>query len=378
MEAPTATAEVEVESSKKEIHWRQLGSLTALYASVIIGWIAYKNYQPKLLAQFKFIDFTFPLLAVQGLILVTTPMIAGRLGDRYRFKSGHRLPVISAGISFAAMVFMAVAFTLLSNPGEIFKWVLPILIVLWLLSMSTFTSPALSTIELFTPVNKLPYAMAVLTITANLLYAIEPIVVDIIELLGAPFTFMLGGAVVFLSGYALKRNSLTLFKITGGEEGDSGSETSASPYAYIFFTGLSVGIATAILFYLIPSVAGGYLAGFAGMDATLLIVIMLVSSAVASWPMGTLVNRYGIFRSFWMSMLCLFITTSAICFVRTPTLAIPLLIIFSLAYTSLSVSGLPMAIRCASQSKKVFCVGLFFSGVALPEAFYEAVAAWAQ
>mgnify|MGYP003578267933 FL=1 len=40
------------------IHWKQIWSLAALYASIIIGWIAYQNYQPKLLVQFQFTDYT--------------------------------------------------------------------------------------------------------------------------------------------------------------------------------------------------------------------------------------------------------------------------------------------------------------------------------
>lgn len=377
MEAQTTTRHIQIKELDHEICWRQLGSLAALYGSVIIGWIAYKNYQPKLLVQFQFTDFTFLLMFAQGAILTLTPMIAGRLGDRYRFKNGHRLPVISAGISFAAMVFMAVAFTLLANPGEIFKWVLPILIILWLVSMSIFTSPALSTMELFTPVDKLPYAMAILTITGNLLYAIEPVIVDVIEFLGAPVTFMLGGAVVFISGYALKQNSLELFRVNGGKEDDNSKSTgSGSPYGFILFTGLSVGIATAILFYLVPKIAGSYLRPLLPIDGTSLTVAMLVISALSSWPVGNLVNRFGIVRSFWIGMVCVFISATAICFVTTAVFVILILIVFSLAFTTLSVSGLPMAIKSASYSEKVFCVGIFFSGVALPEAAYDAFAAW--
>lgn len=378
MEAQITTPEIEFEAQEKGIRRRQMGSLVALYASVIIGWIAYKNYQPKLLVQFQFTDFTFLLMFAQGVILVITPMIAGKLGDYYRFRAGHRLPVISAGISFAAMVFMAVAFTLLSDPGEIFKWLLPVLIILWLVSMSIFTSPALSTMELFTPIDKLPYAMAILTITGNLLYAIEPVIVDIIEFVGAPGTFILGGAVVFISGYALKKTSMDLFRISDGKEQQRDlSGPAASPYGSIFFAGLCIGLATAILFYLIPSVAGGYVAAFSGLDATLLIVVMLAVSALVSWPMGGLVNRYGVARSFWFSMGCLLISTGAIYLVKSAAVMVPMLLVFSLAYTSLSVAGLPMAIKSASQTEKVFCVGIFFSGVALPEAVYEAFMAWA-
>ncbi|HCZ34499.1 MAG TPA: hypothetical protein DHV26_01065, partial [Cytophagales bacterium] len=184
-----SNAPATIENIKSEqIEWKQLWSLAALYGSIVIGWIAYHRYQPKLLNQFNFTEFTLALITVQGIVLVLTPPIAGRIGDRFRFKQGqgHRLPIISSGISFAAMVFMAVAFTLLGNPGEVFRWILPILIVLWLISMSIFTSPALSTLELFTPVDKLPRAMAILTIVGNLIYSLEPVIVDLIDYLGAP------------------------------------------------------------------------------------------------------------------------------------------------------------------------------------------------
>ncbi|MBA4145950.1 MAG: hypothetical protein C0523_09320, partial [Cytophaga sp.] len=52
------------------IQWKQLWSLAALYSSIVIGWIAYHNYQPKLLVKFNFTDFTFLLTLVQGIILV--------------------------------------------------------------------------------------------------------------------------------------------------------------------------------------------------------------------------------------------------------------------------------------------------------------------
>jgi hypothetical protein len=43
-------------------------------------------------------------------------------------------------------------------------------------------------------------------------YALEPVIVDIVDLLGAPLTFSVGGVAVLLSGYALKKTSLDLFK----------------------------------------------------------------------------------------------------------------------------------------------------------------------
>ena len=355
--------------------------LAALYGSVVIGWIAYQNYQPKLLEKFHFTDFAFMLMVGQGIILVVTPPLAGMLGDRHRFHNGHRIPVISAGISFAAMVFMAVAFTLLGNPGEIFKWVLPFLIVFWLIAMSIFTSPALSTLELFTPVDKLPRAMAVLTIVANLIYAIEPIIVDIIDYLGAPLTFMAGGAVVLASGYALRKNSMSLFSLSDNKERQPQRIISLneqkSQLGYIFFLGVALGIPTSIMFNLFPDTigikAGEMLSGVSG---KMMVVYMLALSAIISLPVSTLVNKYGASKSFWTSFIIIMISTTVI-FI-SPSLVMILLMaaIFTLTFTMLSVSALPLAMSRSNYYEKVFCVGIFFSGVSVPDGIINAIQAF--
>lgn len=108
-------------SGATTINRRFITSLAALYAAIIVGWIAYQQFQPKLLSQFNFTELSLALAIIQAGILIVIPPVAGRMADSYGFAKGHRFPVISLGISFEAMVFMAVAFTLLSNPGEIFK-----------------------------------------------------------------------------------------------------------------------------------------------------------------------------------------------------------------------------------------------------------------
>ena len=364
------------------IQWKQLWSLAALYASVVIGWIAYQNYQPKLLVQFQFTDFTFLLAVAQAVILVITPPLAGRLGDRYRLKSGHRLPVITAGMSFAAMVFMAVAFTLLSNPGEIFKWVLPVLIVFWLVSMSVFTSPALSTMELFTPADKLPSAMAVLTIAANLLYSLEPIIVDIIDYIGAPLTFISGGVVVLISGVALRKNSLNLFEATKNREKEITEQAleekkRKSAYGFIFFLGASLGLGTTVMFNLFPELFQVKLVqSLNNIDPKMVLVTILVISAFTSLPISSLVNRYGLSPSFWASLALLLISLAGLFTIDQVWLMLSMIGVFAVAFTIMSVSALPLAINRANYDEKVFCVGIFFSGVALPDGILQAIQAF--
>jgi MFS family permease len=356
------------------IQWKQLWSLATLYGSIVIGWIAYQQYQPKLLVQFEFTDFTFLLVVAQGIILTITPPIAGKLGDRYRLETGHRIPIITAGISFAAMVFMAVAFTLLSSPGEIFKWILPILIIFWLIAMSIFTSPALSTMELFTPVDKLPKAMAILTIVANLIYSLEPVIVDIIDFIGAPLTFVTGGVVVFLSGYSLKKTSLDLFSMNANKERSANVEkdTRKSKIGLIFLLGMTLGVATTVMFNLIPPVLESKLTPLVSQwNGKILLVDMLLVSAILSWPISNLVNRLGMERSFLISVVVLFGSMAVIFLFQSSVLVLIMAVLYAVMFTSLSVSSLPLAIKNANYYEKVFCVGIFFSGVALPDGILE-------
>lgn len=376
--AMNSTAATLENSKSDRIEWKQLWSLAALYGSIVIGWIAYHRYQPKLLNQFNFTEFTLALIVVQGIVLVLTPPIAGRIGDRFRFKQGqgHRLPIISAGISFAAMIFMAVAFTLLGNPGEVFRWILPILIVLWLVSMSIFTSPALSTLELFTPVDKLPQAMAILTIVGNLIYSLEPVIVDLIDYLGAPITFMLGGVVVFVSGYALKKNSLSLFNNKDQRpRTEFKFDTQRSNYGYILIMGIALGLTTTVLFNYFPHLLQTNLSSVTSLEGKWLVVLVLFATALLSLPVSSYVSRFGTYKSFWWSFLVNSIVLLLLLLTGSGVLTLAFLLVYTVSFTVLSISSLPLAIKKANYYEKVFCVGIFFSGVELPDAIVEVIQA---
>jgi hypothetical protein len=49
---------------------------------------------------------------------------------------------------------------------------------------------------------------------------------------------------------------------------------------------------------------------------------------------------------------------------------------FAIMFTSISVSSLPLAMSLSNYYDKVFCVGVFFSGVAVPSGILEAVQAF--
>lgn len=353
-----------------EIKWKQLWSLVALYASVIIGWIAYYNYQPILLDKYNFNDLTMFLFVAQGIIMVVTPPIAGKLGDRFRQSKGNRLPIISAGISFAAMVFMSVAFTLIMDPGEVFKWILPILIVLWLASMSIFTSPAISTIDLFAPANKLPRAMAIITIVYGTLYALEPVIVDLVDFLGAPLTFVVGGVITAGSGLLMKRNT---GKMLDGVVTDVKKEDKKrSDYTYAFIVGIAFGLSTTILFNLFPNWLEPKIGHVFDIGSSVIISVVLFLSAVFSLPISRIVEKRPIYISLLVSIVAIFAIIYAIYFVENSYLVMALLLLFAFFYSMVSVCGLPVALSVINDRNKVFGVGIFFSGFELPNGILEA------
>jgi len=62
----------------------------------------------------------------------------------------------------------------------------------------------------------------------------------------------------------------------------------------------------------------------------------------------------------------------ALLFILTNTFSVVIItVIFTLAFTALSVSSLPLAISRSNYYEKVFCVGIFFSGVAIPNGIVE-------
>jgi hypothetical protein len=254
------------------------------------------------------------------------------------------------------------------------------MIVLWLIAMSIFTSPALSTVELFTPMDKLPKAMALLTIVANLVYAVEPVIVDIIDYLGAPITFVVGGVVTLASGYAMKRNSLGLFKQTGNKEvapDRNKGKTTFGSYAFIFMLGIILGVGTTVMFNIFPDLLSEKLFPIlADTHGKHILVGILLLSAILSWPISSYINKYSMDNVFWTSAALIAFAIGGIFAFDIAWVVFGLVVLFTIMMTALSVSSLPLAINRAGFYDKVLCVGIFFSGVALPEGIFESLQVW--
>jgi hypothetical protein len=87
-------------------------------------------------------SLTLLLVVSKALILVFIPPVAGLIADRVLRKGGTYFTVFTSGIGMTAMTFMIVASIIHIGPHSAISSILPVMVVLWLISMNIFHSPA--------------------------------------------------------------------------------------------------------------------------------------------------------------------------------------------------------------------------------------------
>lgn len=350
------------------IAWPQVVSLAFLAAAVVIGWVAYNQYQPLLLEQYNLNYLSGPLVIAQSIILFVTPPIAGAFADHFRRNSDKIIPLLASGVSFAAMIFMATALTLFIEPSGLIHWLLPVLILLWLISMKIFTSPSIASFELLAPVKKFPQVMAVLTIMVELLYSLEPVIVNVINYAGAPATFFAGGIVVLMAGLIFKRK--TRQSVNNIEKA---SKTGVNDLFLIFLIGLGLGIPTAILFNAFPDLLQQKLAPVLGnnISGRTMVSFMLALSAVCCFPISLRLNTANFKKVFLGSLALLFILGLLIFSFSGGTAILVIALLYTVGFSFLSVSSLPWVLNKTRSYNKIFAIGIFFSAIELPDSLME-------
>ena len=103
----------------------------------------------------------------------------------------------------------------------------------------------------------------------------------------------------------------------------------------------------------------------------LVLVMILVLTAILSIPMSNAVNAMGLKRAFYRGMIVMLLCMVSILTASTMPVVVILTVVFAVVYTVISVCTLPLAIELSDYNEKVFCVGIFFSGVALPDAIIQ-------
>ncbi len=361
-----------METQSLEAHktnWSQVYSLLALNAAIVISWIAYHNYQPKLLNLFHFEQLSLFLVVAQALILILIPGTAGLVGDYMIRKNGNYFVVFTVGISVTAMVFMCVAFTVGTSSYLNLTAALPFMIVIWLISMNIFHSPANSMLEIFAPAKELPSAMALMVLTTELLYALEPWVVDFVDSIGPTYTFALGAVLLIVTGYSFRKTTRNV-KLSRDIEESSAAE---SNYLKIFAAGLGLGLAVAVINNFIPL----WMLAKTGIETistkqSLYVSLILLVAALAAWPLSTQVNKMGIANGLKYGLAGAFVCF-ALTYLMPLFLALAACFFAGLFFSLASVSAFPYALHNLAPKNVTLGAGLFFGSIELAQGLISIV-----
>ncbi|MGD1839497.1 MAG: MFS transporter [Thermonemataceae bacterium] len=343
---------------KEATAWRAIWGLAALEGTITIGWLAYEKYQPVLLERFQFTALASLLIVAQGIIGALFHPISGKLADWLVRKRGSQFPLIISGIAFAAIIFMAVSLSIFTNAQESFRWVLPVLVLLWLAAMSTFHSPAISLIDTFTPVKKFPKVAAILSMVFGFVYTLEPFVIPLFNRFGVGIVFALGGVLLLVAGVVLRSVSLhTVEKAHVKQKKVSYKQLSI---VTLFVVGLLTGLFKATLLFAVPNRMTNIL-NVSNDDS--LQAIMLLFSALASVPISIFINSIGTAKALRVGSI---VSVSII--ILTYLLSIPfvhylLLILAGMIFSLLSISALSFVLSRFSKGQVGFAIGAYYGGV---------------
>lgn len=353
------TARAEVKSG-----WNQIYSLMALNAAIVISWIAYHNYQPKVLQLFNFQELSFFLVVAQAVILVFIPVVAGWFGDYMIRKNGNYFIVTTVGISVTAMVFMAVAFVVGSTNMINLTAALPVMIIIWLVSMNIFHSPANSMLDLFAPARRLPAAMAMMVMTTDLLYAFEPVVVDLVDWMGPVITFAFGGVLLIVTGYIFRKTTQNVNFSRASEEADAKESN--------FMAVIGAGLVFGLVYAVVKNYMAGWLLAKSDISlpmhtSGLFVSIVLITAAIAAWPLSFQVDKIGLSKSVLIGLLGATLSLGLVYIIPMEYPALVFALLAGVFLSLASVAAFPFAIHNLSAKSITIGTGIFFGCFELAE-----------
>ena len=351
-----------IPSHNEEIKWPEILSLAGLNAAIVISWIAYHEYQPVLLEQFEFQSLASTLTLAKAVVLVLIPAIAGKIADMLLKKNGKYFTLFTVGIGSTAMIFMAVATIIQSGPLSAIKPFLPFMIVLWLIAMNLFISPANSMIETFAPAKKLPIIMGVLFLTTEIIYSLEPVVIALVQFFGDTMTFIVGAILVGGTGFLFQKISANEVVARKSELAEAKKESAgASGILAIIIVGLVLGLGKAILVEILP----GALDAFGFKSSRIISLSLLAFAAVLGFALSRPIAKMNLQKVIIFGFATLLVGAVMVGANMNLILTLSGAAIVAIAFSVLNISGLPFAFKHLSARNVTYGVGIYIGATEL-------------
>jgi MFS family permease len=346
-------------TSRSEILWRQVWGLAALLAAIIFSWMAYRIYQPKILQKLDFVELTAWLGIMQGLLAAFIEPLIGAFSDRIQRNLGSRLPMISVGVALAGVIFVAASLLVQQNLQGGIRWLLPVLMTVWVMAIIAFRSPAIALLRQFAPVAELPQANAVLLIVFGLVGAIGPVLDDFLKKIGASITFMLG-AIALIIGACILQSFTPVHKFDPSTlDRDVPCSVPPQLLALIFAVGLGAGFEVNLLISIFPKVLQAQLPSF---RAEYIASTILLLSAIASVPLGKFTALLGADHAMLFGLGTMTGLMGLTLLNDSRIQAVVIILAFGVSFGLVFISMIPLALGMVAPSHAGLGTGLYLGG----------------
>ncbi|QLE42660.1 SLC45 family MFS transporter [Nostoc sp. C052] len=343
--------------SQSSILWRQVWGLAALLAAIIFSWMAYGFYQPRILEKQGFTGIASSLGILQGLLGAVVEPYFGIVSDRVMRRVGSRLPMIAAGVTLAGMIFVVVSLLLEGELPSSLRWLIPVLMTIWVIAMIVFRGPAIALLMQFAPSAELPQANVILVLIFGLVGAVGPLLGNLIQHLGASLTFMLG-AVVLIVGALLLWSAKPQYTLPIKQSSQPLPTFLRS--VLIFGVGLGAGLEVnlllrpfpVLLHNILPSIGTEYITSG-----------MLLVSGLSGLFLERLILRLGVKKAMKISLGAIAILMGLTLLTRNSRLAVGLVVAFGVAFGLLFTSQIPFALTVVPPTWAGLGTGLYFGGM---------------
>ncbi|OUL26484.1 MFS transporter [Nostoc sp. T09] len=347
--------------SRPDILWRQVWGLAALLAGIIFSWMAYSFYQPKILQKLGFVELAGWLGIMQGLLATVIEPFVGQFSDRIQQRLGNRLPMISIGVTLAGSTFVSVSLLVEQNLLGAIRWLVPVLMTVWVIAIIFFRAPAIALLTQFVPATELPQASAVLVFVFGFIGAIEPVLKIFINSIGASMTFLLGAIALVMGGYILRSLTPvhTLKPYTIHEDISSSAPTLL--LILIFVVGLGVGLEVNLLMSIFPQELQ---IQFPGIRLEFITSGILLVSAIASVVLGEWTAQIGANKAMLLGLGTMTGLMGLALLNDIDTFVVGFIVTFGISFSLIFVSMIPFCLGKVPSHQAGLATGLYFSGSA--------------
>ncbi len=353
----------------RKILWKQVGGLASMLSAIIFCWMAYEFYQPQILRNLGFLELAVWLGIIQGILAAGVEPVVGGLSDRIMRVVGSRLPIIAVGVTLAGAIFVIVSGLLERNLPEQIRWLVPILMTLWVIAMIIFRGPAITILQQLAPTEALPQANALLVFIFALVGACHPMINLLLKNLGAGTTFI-GGALVLLVGATLLWASSPK-RLAMPTQAFPQLPASVLSMVLTFAIGLGASIEVNLMMAVVPRTLSQ--ASSINLSNEYISSLILLIAAIATFPLGQLVSKLGA-RSGMVFGLSAIAIGIALTLLRQTlvgqNIAFELLhmLIAGIGFGLVFVSMIPFALSMLSKGHEGLATGLYFGGGGLATA----------